>query len=325
MPATQRGQAYKIAPGRWGLRYRDTTGQRRRKSPFQTKSAALAHYREHIEPVLLGQPVPMPEITLGAFVDLYLERHAANVRPRTISTLRERLGHATTTFGEIPLRDLERMTDDLAAWRSRQPAGVRYARMGALRQTLAAAVRWGHMTTNPAVQAGQNRQPQPRTVRAFTRAELDAIALELPPEYAPLPAFAAATGMRPEEWQALERRDIDRRAGILTVRRTVSSGEVVDRAKTERSRRQIPLTSRALDALDALPPRLDTQLIFPAPGGALLTSTTGDAACGLPQSRLRASSAPRASTTCAQRSRPMRSRPGSASTPSQGSWARASS
>jgi len=271
MPLTQRGQAYRIAPGKWGLRYYDAAGERRRKSPFPSKSAALAHYREQVEPVLLGEPVPLPEMTLGAFVELYLQRHAANVRSRTISTLRERLAHATSAFGEIPLRDLERMADDLAAWRARQPAGVRYARMGALRQTLAAAVRWGHLSVNPAVQAGQNRQPSPRTVRAFTRAEVDAIAAELPPAYAPLPAFAAATGLRPEEWQALERRDIDRHAGLLTVRRTVSGGEIVERAKTERSRRQVPLTRRAVEALDMIPPRLDTPLIFPASEGGVLS------------------------------------------------------
>jgi len=58
--------------------------------------------------------------------------------------------------------------------------------------------------------------------------------------WAPLPAFAAATGLRPEEWQALERRDVDRRARVPNVRRTVSSGEVVELGKTQRSRRQVP-------------------------------------------------------------------------------------
>lgn len=270
MPATQRGQAYRIAPHRWGLRYYDPDGQRRRKSPFATKSAALAHYRDVIEPQLRGEAAPRPELTLTAFVELYLDRHAANVRTRTIATLRERLRHATAAFGDVPLRELERMTGDIAAWRARQPAGVRYARTAALRQALGAAIRWGHMTANPAVLAGQNRQPSPRTVRAFTRAELDTIAAELAPAYAPLVAFAAATGLRPEEWQALERRDVDRRAGYLTVRATVSDGQLVEMAKTTGSRRQVPLTRRALDALDAIPPRLDTPLVFPAPHGAVL-------------------------------------------------------
>lgn len=66
MPPTARGQDYRLGPHRWGLRYTDAAGQRRRKSPFPTKSAAL------IEPVLLGEPVAMPELTLTELVDLYL-------------------------------------------------------------------------------------------------------------------------------------------------------------------------------------------------------------------------------------------------------------
>jgi hypothetical protein len=50
----------------------------------------------------------------------------------------------------------------------------------------------------------------------------------------------------------------------------VSDGEVVELSKTSVSRRQVPLTRRALAALDALPARLDTPLIFPAPKGGLL-------------------------------------------------------
>jgi integrase len=54
------------------------------------------------------------------------------------------------------------------------------------------------------------------------------------------------------------------------VRRTVSSGEVVELAKTAGGRRQVPLSARAATALAAIPPRLDTPLLFPAPRGGLL-------------------------------------------------------
>lgn len=270
MPPVQRGQAYKLGTGKWGLRYYDADGTRRRKSPFPSKSAALTHFRDVVEPHLLGEPAPLPELTLAGLVDLYLERHAAGVRPRTIATLRERLQHAVAAFGTVPLRDLERMSGDIATWQARLPDRSRYGVVQALRQTIGAAVRWGYMTRNPAVLAGRNRQPSPRPVRAFTRGEIDALAAELSARYRPLPAFAAATGLRPEEWQALERRDIDRGERIVNVLRTVSGGEVVELGKTSGARRQVPLSRRALAALDDLPPRLDTPLLFPAPAGGLL-------------------------------------------------------
>jgi integrase len=271
MPATQRGQAYRLGPHRWGLRWYDATGKRRRKSPFPSKSAALDHYRNVIEPELRGDPAPTPDMTLAELVPMFLDRHAATgVRPRTITDLRKRLAYAIRAFGDVPLRDLERMSGEVAAWQTTLPTRSRYGIVGALRQALGAAARWGYIGTNPAVLAGRNRQPSPRLVRAFERHEVDAIAAELAPERRAIPLFAAATGLRPEEWQALERRDVDRGGRILHVRRTVSSGEVVDLGKTKRSRRQIPLTGRALDALDLVPPRLDTPLLFPADRGGVI-------------------------------------------------------
>jgi hypothetical protein len=58
--------------------------------------------------------------------------------------------------------------------------------------------------------------------------------------------------------------------GVLTVRRSVSEGAIVALGKTSGSRGQVPLSRRATAALEELPPRLDTALVFPAPAGGLV-------------------------------------------------------
>jgi integrase len=59
------------------------------------------------------------------------------------------------------------------------------------------------MARNSAKLAARSPQPPPRPVRTYTADELEAIAAELSPMYQTLPAFAAATGLRPEEWMAV--------------------------------------------------------------------------------------------------------------------------
>ena len=50
------------------------------------KSAAARYYQDVVESQLHGEAVPLPDLTLGDFVPLYLEGHGAGVRPWT-STL----------------------------------------------------------------------------------------------------------------------------------------------------------------------------------------------------------------------------------------------
>jgi len=160
-----------------------------------------------------------------------------------------------------------RVCEDLVDRATRLPERSRYGITSALRQCLGAAVRWGYLAKKPRRRRGPQpaaRPPwcpcvHPRGDRRHRR--------RASPDVRAIPAFAAATGLRPEAWQALERGDIDRRARVLTVRRTVSDGQVVEMGKTSRSLRQVPLSRRALEALDSLPVRLDTRLVFPAPQG----------------------------------------------------------
>jgi integrase len=95
-------------------------------------------------------------------------------------------------------------------------------------------------------------------------------------------SFAAATGLRPSEWIALEHRDLDRDARAVYVRRAFAHGRL-QRTKTRRSTRAVPLQAIALEALDRLPAKRETPLFFPAAGAAAIsTCTTSGAAPGNP-------------------------------------------
>ena len=182
--------------------------------------------------------------------------------------LRERLKRPVDAFGEFQLRELAGMAPEVAAWRTTLPERSGYGIMQAFKQTLEAAVRWGEIDRNPAKLAGKNPPPPPRGVQTFTLDEIDRIAVELGPTYGPMIQFASATGMRPEEWIAIERQDVDRAGRVVRVARTHVEGRTKLYGKTSGSVREVPLSTRAAAALDVVPPRLDTRLAFPGPRGA---------------------------------------------------------
>jgi integrase len=81
--------------------------------------------------------------------------------------------------------------------------------------------------------------------------------------------FAAVTGLRPAEWLALERRDIDLEARIVYVHRWFTKGRLKC-PKTEASLRPVPLQSIPLEAIDEQPPSRRSPLLFPAERGGYL-------------------------------------------------------
>jgi integrase len=247
-----------LPSGKWQLRWYEGEGEDRKRHAggvFGSKSEALRHFHDVIEPTLDGRTPVRRELTLQELADVYLERHSKNGQPRTIRSLRERLKRPLDAYGDVSLVELEHMTDEIAGFAAKLPDGYRYSVMSALRQTLAAGVRYGYLMRNPAVLAGPNPMPPPRAIRVFTPEELDAVTDELDTRGAAAVRFAAATGLRPGEWSRLERRDVDRARRAIDVRGT----------KTRASRREVPLTSAALAALDSLPPRLDSPYVFAGP------------------------------------------------------------
>ena len=107
-------------------------------------------------------------------------------------------------------------------------------------------------------------------MKVFSWPDLELVVSELRPRHRAIPIFAAGTGLRPEEWIALERRDLDRQRRIVNVQRVYANGKLSEYPKTDRSRRRVPIRKRVLAALDTMPSRLDTPLLFPGARGGYL-------------------------------------------------------
>jgi integrase len=155
----------------------------------------------------------------------------------------------------------------VAAWRKRLPEGSAWHAHKALRQVLAYAVRAKLVAENVAQQV-PNPEPKRREVEVFASwDEVEKIADELGAERRLLPILCVGTGLRPEEWLALERRDVDIKGQVMHVRRVYVDGRLREYGKQSKSIRRIPLRARVLEAIDEHPWRLDSRLVFPGDRG----------------------------------------------------------
>jgi hypothetical protein len=132
--------------------------------------------------------------------------------------------------------------------------------------------------------------------------------------------FAAATGLRPAEWLALERRDIDRQARVVYVRRSFTKGRLKC-TKTEASVRAVPLQAIALDAIERQTSSAHSPLLFPAERGGYLDLHTSVTVSGSPHNVPPGSSLCVGSTICDTLSPPSRSVPAFPFSISPATWA----
>jgi integrase len=183
-----------------------------------------------------------------------------DVEPVTIEKLLWPLGKAVAAFGERPVGELR--SEEIAAWRIALSPGYRFDATQALRQVLARAVVWGMIDVNPAKVGVDNPSPRRREQRSSRGAELAAVTAQLSPRYRPMVMFAAATGLRPSKWLALEWRDIDLEAQVVYVHRPFRNGRLKC-PKTEASRPAVPLQTIALEAIKQQAASRQSALLFP--------------------------------------------------------------
>jgi integrase len=251
----------------WAYRYRiGGRGSRRvQRGGFACEQDARDALERELDRVRRERRISR-SLTLAELVETYLAQH--DVQPVTIEKLRYLLSKATAMFGDRRIGELT--SQEIAAWRMRLSLGYRFEAAQALRQVLHRAVAWGMIEVNPAKVGVDNPVRRRKEQHPFESwAELEALADEMGPRYGPMILFAAATGLRPAEWIALEKRDVDRKERVVYVRRSFTKGELKF-PKTEASMRAVPLQARALEALDRIKDGNGSPLVFPGERGGYL-------------------------------------------------------
>jgi integrase len=248
----QHGQVLKLrtrrsdGKARWAYRYRvsGSSSKRPQVGGFATRAEAERALKRELARLRPGR-----EMTLTELVDQYLKIHEA--APSTLEKLGWLLSKATTAFGDRPVGSLR--SEEICGWRGTLPEGHRFETTQALRQILNAAVAWELIDVNPARRGVPNphrRFPEKRPFDSWI--QIRQLVRGLGHVNGPMVLFGAATGLRPAELVALERRDVDYVGGVVYVRRQLVRRQV-KQAKTRRSVRAVPLQAMALEALEWLP------------------------------------------------------------------------
>jgi integrase len=274
MPRQARPRADRHGNG-WRVRWIDANGVRQSKGGFRTERDALEHGAARLEETLAlrrGDRLPAsnrPQ-TVDELLDVFLEKKGATVASLTKKKMTRELRRARETFGDRHPDSLNRL--EIEDWRTTLAAGSRHNAFRSFRQALTWAHARGLTEREPSagIKNPKRKRHERKPIVPFeTWAEVDAIAYELDERYRAIPLFAVGTGLRPEEWIALERGDVDRDARLIRVCKRFTDGRIEQGTKTV-PERFVPLRQRVLAALDAMPTRIDTPILFPAPRGGYL-------------------------------------------------------
>jgi integrase len=260
---TQTGQT------RHEIRWQEDGRERRRR--FRTAAEANRaelEVKDAARRRRAGLKADVGPITLAELVERFTTQH--QIRPQSLIALQSALKHSVAAFGDVRVRELR--PEEIARWNANLPLSprTRTHALKALRQVLNAGIEWGYLEVSPArpsaVKSPRNEAPEVRPFESWAEVE------RLETELGPIASFACATGLRPQEWQALQWSDVDIEQRRLQIRRTVQAGKLAPLAKTAASLRTVLLSKRAINALLRLPtPLRPDQLVFPNPRGEIIS------------------------------------------------------
>ena len=242
------GSIVKRADGRWMARVSLPNGKRR-SFYGRTREEAARRMQAALRAIQEGMPVPDERLTVGKFLDQWLDQKRNTVRPRTWEAyeskvrlyLKPALGR--NRLARLAPQHVQRLQTEMLA-QGLSPQTVRHART-VLRTALGQAVKWSLIPRNVAALVEPPKITR-REPKVFTpdqaRVFLDATAgdrLEV------LYQLAVALGMRQGEILGLSWDAVDLDKGELRVHRTLQrvDGKLqLGEPKTDRSRRTLPLS-----------------------------------------------------------------------------------
>jgi integrase len=205
----------------------------------------------------LGVDHEFTVMTVREWIEHHIE-HLTGLRKSTLYDYRSYLKNdICEPLGDLPLTALTR--DHIARWVQELAAGGAAGKTiankhGFLSSTLAAAVRAGHIQSNPA--AGQRLPASERQeMVCLTRRDFGRLRDNMTEYWQPLVEFLVASGCRWSEAAALKPSDIDRAASTVRISRAWKrtydrGGYELGPPKTKKSVRTINVPKAVLDKLD---------------------------------------------------------------------------
>ena len=243
---------------------RDATGKRiRYRKTFRTRREAQQAAREAALQRDRGISVPPNRLTVGAWLDGWLDRRLAegHISPVTHSRYEVAIRvHVTTVIGELRIQQLRRdhildlRAGMIAGRDGRQPqapASVKKT-LGVLHHALDEAVKSGLIAANPADHVKAPPLPTNDEKRALNEAEIGSLLSSVSGTRFDAPIrLTLATGLRRGELLALRWSDLDLDGGRLNIRRAVglAHGEFSFHEPRSRSRRSISLSPATVKML----------------------------------------------------------------------------
>ncbi len=198
------------------------------------------------------------KLTVGEYLDQYLETVGPTLKPGSVITLQYNLARWKPIVGHILLAKLTRM--DVQKGVNTLPSHLapitRACTFQALRQALRQAVGWDMLIRTPTAGVKPPAAPQ-REMKIWTSDEAERFLekAKAKTRYYPIFVLGLKTGMRRGELLGVKWEDVDLSQGFITVRRSLywmpPAPPIFQDPKTAGSRRKIPLDRGTVEMLKA--------------------------------------------------------------------------